>query len=274
MQFFKYQGAGNDFILFDARQAPLSEAFSVAERQWLCNRRFGIGADGLMLLKAHPQYDFEMIYYNADGRLGSMCGNGGRCIVAFAKQLGIERASYRFLASDGPHEATIQEDGEVALSMQTVRQVEALPNGDFVLDTGSPHYICYVEDLDALDIVPHAHSIRYGARFKTAGINVNFLSQQNGKLHIRTYERGVEDETLACGTGVTAAAITLAIQQQIPSGQQFNYQLQAQGGLLSVEGRLTHTPEGFGAKDLWLKGPATLVFQGDVHIPSQGVLNP
>ncbi len=267
MQFFKYQGAGNDFILFDARQYPHIEKLRTSERQRLCDRRFGVGADGLMLLKAHPHYDFEMIYYNADGKLGSMCGNGGRCMVAFAKQLGIKRASYHFLASDGPHEATIQEDGEVSLSMQAVGQIEILPNGDFVLDTGSPHYIRYLAELDSLDIVPQAHSIRYGASFKTAGINVNFIAPSADEIRIRTYERGVEDETLACGTGVTAAAITWAIRQQVPIGQAFSYQLQALGGRLSVKGCLKQAPEGLGAKDLWLKGPATLVFQGDIHIP-------
>lgn len=262
MQFFKYQGAGNDFILFDARQNSAAKALTAKRRQQLCDRRFGIGADGLMLLQQHPDYDFEMVYYNADGHLGSMCGNGGRCIVAFAKYLGVISQNCRFLAADGAHEASIRENGEVALSMQAVAHIEALSASDFVLDTGSPHYIRYVEDVEQIDLLTLAHSIRYNERFKAAGINVNFLSQQNGKLHIRTYERGVEDETLACGTGVTAAAITWAIRQQIPSGQAFHYTLQAQGGQLSVQGLLHSLIAGFRADALWLRGPAELVFEG------------
>lgn len=264
MQFFKYQGAGNDFILFDARHQAVADQLPAEKRQQLCDRRFGIGADGLMLLQQQPNYDFEMVYYNSDGQLGSMCGNGGRCIVAFAHHLGIIGQNCRFLASDGAHEAIIHENGEVSLSMQSVAHIELLAEGDFVLDTGSPHYIRYVESIEKIDLLPLAHSIRYNERFKAAGINVNFLSEQKGQFHIRTYERGVEDETLACGTGVTAAAITWAIRQQIPSGQVFHYALQARGGQLSVEGRLHHLANGFGADALWLRGPAEFVFSGEL----------
>ena len=256
--FSKYEGAGNDFILIDARQQlpfPLNDQ-PLIER--LCDRHFGIGADGLMLLRNKEGYDFEMIYYNSDGQPSSMCGNGGRCIVAFAADLGIKKDIYSFLAVDGPHTASIQPDGNISLGMSDVQHIER--NSDhYVLDTGSPHYIAYVDDASTIDLVPAAKRIRYNDRFAAEGINVNFVNESTGGLDISTYERGVEDETLACGTGVTAAAISLALRNNLAPKQSFDYLVNAKGGKLRVTGKLTSA--GVFTR-LQLIGPATYVYSG------------
>lgn len=262
LTFAKYQGAGNDFILLDARaQLPFAlDNQPLIER--LCDRHFGIGADGLMLLRHKAGYDFEMVYYNSDGRPSSMCGNGGRCIVAFAAALGITQPTYHFLAADGPHEARILEDGNVALGMSDVRQVEQSED-HYVLNTGSPHFVSYVTDALAIDLVPAARAIRYNDRFAKEGINVNFVTETPTGLTICTYERGVEDETLACGTGVTAAAISLAIRNNLAPGNSFNYAISAKGGNLRVTGkRVNHAA----FTNLQLIGPATFVFSGNIAI--------
>lgn len=263
IQFYKYQGAGNDFILIDAREQlpfPLADQVTV-ER--LCDRHFGVGADGLMLLRDHPDFDFEMIYYNSDGRLSSMCGNGGRCIVAFAKKLGIIASSTHFLAVDGPHDATILPDGRVSLGMSEVTGVEASGH-DFILDTGSPHYVRFQETIKDAPLLEIARGIRYGPRFKAEGINVNLVNAPaERQLAIRTYERGVEDETLACGTGITAAAISQAIRDGYrDNGQPFTYQIEAVGGQLTVTGRWLG--DRFG--ELQLIGPAKFVFLGQIPL--------
>lgn len=258
MIFSKYEGAGNDFILIDARKELPFALDNQPLIEQLCDRHFGIGADGLMLLRKRVDYDFEMIYYNSDGRPSSMCGNGGRCIVAFAADLGIVRKNYSFMASDGPHTARILAGGNVSLGMSDVRHTEQ--NADhYILDTGSPHYVTFVEDARAIDLVAAARKIRYNDRFAAEGINVNFVSKTSDGLDICTYERGVENETLACGTGVTAAAISLAIHNRIAPGTTFNYPIRARGGLLSASGKLNK--EGF-FTDLYLIGPATYVFSG------------
>ncbi|RYZ47436.1 MAG: diaminopimelate epimerase, partial [Chitinophagaceae bacterium] len=204
--FFKYQGTGNDFIIFDNRDGNLT--LSREQVALLCNRRFGIGADGLMLLNTHPDFDFEMKYYNADGGESTMCGNGGRCLVKFAADCGILREEYRFLAIDGEHLARIASNGNVALKMNDVASVQ---NGDdhFVLNTGSPHYVSQVKNVMALDVVKQGRAVRYSNAFAKEGINVNFVEKTGNAegIIVRTYERGVEDETFSCGTGVTAAAI-------------------------------------------------------------------
>lgn len=263
LHFHKYEGAGNDFVLIDAREKlpfALDDQPTIAK---LCDRHFGIGADGLMLLKSHPYYDFEMIYYNADGHPSSMCGNGGRCIVAFAQKLGIIENKCRFIAVDGPHEASLLENGNVSLGMSEVREIEQ-NNSDFVLNTGSPHFVRFQEEVGAAPLLDIAKSIRYGERFKAVGINVNLVKQdETGTLIIRTYERGVEDETLACGTGITAAAISQAIRDGFQANKKpFTYQVQAIGGQLSVSGRWLG--DRFGA--LELTGPATYVFSGQISI--------
>ncbi len=174
----------------------------------MCDRRFGIGADGLMLLNEKTGYDFEMIYYNSDGKEGSMCGNGGRCMVKFAYHLGIHRNTYNFTAVDGSHVAEIDTDGIVSLKMKDVTKVRKF-HGDFILDTGSPHYVKMVTDVMNIDVYKKGHDIRHSKEFEEEGINVNFVEQMADvdKIIVRTYERGVEDETYSCGTGVTAAAL-------------------------------------------------------------------
>ena len=220
----------------------------------ICHRRFGVGADGIMILEDHPTSDFNMIYYNADGRPSSMCGNGGRCLVAFAERMGVFKDRCTFMAADGLHEAIIK-DNWIELKMIDVADVEHSGN-DCILDTGSPHYITACPTLDTLDIMPTAHAIRYNDRFAEEGINVNFLQEIDGGIRIRTYERGVEDETWACGTGAAAAAIAYANQNNL-SGS-IEIPVKVQGGQLSVKLRKSEN----GYEDVWLCGPAAFVFAG------------
>src|SRR5690606_35966393 len=209
IQFYKYQGAGNDFIIVDNRNSQFIDS-SPGRIAKLCNRRFGIGADGFMLLQHSNEADFEMVYHNADGNLGSMCGNGGRCMVAFAKKMGVINNSTDFLAVDGMHSATINDLGDwVSLKMQDVNQINRDGN-DYVLDTGSPHYVKIVSDLQELNVSHEGAFIRNSEKYHTQGINVNFACPENDGYFVRTFERGVEDETLACGTGVTAVALAMA----------------------------------------------------------------
>ncbi|GAB5554225.1 MAG: diaminopimelate epimerase [Saprospiraceae bacterium] len=254
--FYKYQGAGNDFVILDQRSTTYLHHDQQALIERICDRKFGIGADGLMLLENDPNYDFRMVYFNADGKEGSMCGNGGRCIVAFAHHLGVISEHCSFIAVDGPHEAFVKAANYVELKMQDVDQLER--GADFfVLDTGSPHYIEFVEQIDQLPVVEKGRAIRYSERFKSEGINVNFVAVNDPQsLSIATYERGVEDETLACGTGVTAAAIAHHLQ----SGQKGanTISLKAKGGQLEV--RLEEKEQKF--TNIWLCGPAEKVFRG------------
>ena len=253
--FFKYQGTGNDFVIIDNRKNifPRRNTELVGR---LCNRRFGIGADGLILLQEHNGFDFEMIYYNSDGRVSSMCGNGGRCISAFAKKLGIIKQHCRFLAIDGEHEAEVTANDWVELKMKDVTFGE---RGEdyFVLDTGSPHYVVFVEDLDDINIVENGKAIRYSAAYKKEGINVNFVEKTKEGILVATYERGVEDETLSCGTGVTACAIAYYMRQ--PLDERTNVPVTTKGGNLQVRFKLSETD---GVSDVWLCGKAILVFEG------------
>ncbi len=255
LHFYKYQGTGNDFVIADNRKSEYS-GLTTDQIRRLCDRRFGIGADGLMLLNHKEEYDFEMKYYNADGREGSMCGNGGRCIVKFAWHLGIHRDVYRFLASDGDHEAEIDMDGIVSLRMKDVDRVHKI-HGDFVLNTGSPHYVKLVNDVMELDVYKKGRDIRYSKDYEQEGINVNFVEQGEGvdKIMVRTYERGVEDETYSCGTGVTAAAIVCYHNEN-----GFNeVEVKTLGGTLSVEyDRLDEEKY----INIWLSGPAEKVYEG------------
>lgn len=259
LYFHKYHGAGNDFILFDDRNGDLLSTLNQPRIAALCARHFGIGADGLMLLRSHPDYDFEMVYYNSDGAPSSMCGNGGRCIVRFAHDLGIVREEYRFLAVDGPHRAKILPDGNVSLEMNNVTRIDSPRAEAFVLDTGSPHYIAFVADAELVDIVREGRAVRQSPPYAAEGINVNFVSGDVNGLSIATYERGVEDETLACGTGVTAAAIAAVHRMRAPQGD-FRIPVRAKGGLLAVSG--THANGRY--SNLWLEGPAVRVFGGEV----------
>ena len=256
--FTKYQGTGNDFILIDNRKNLLQ--LNTEQIAFLCNRYFGIGADGLMLLELEPEVDFKMIYFNADGNQSSMCGNGGRCITAFAKQLGIINDKAKFMAIDGLHESTIDDQNTVALKMKDVKSIEH--NKDyFFLDTGSPHYVEIVENIQNVDVYHKGQSIRNNQRFKEEGTNVNFIEKIEDHLFVRTYERGVENETLSCGTGVTAAAL-VAATLGIATNKN-NCLIQTKGGPLEVsfEKVLENT-----FYNIWLKGPATKVFEGTVDL--------
>lgn len=258
LHFYKYQGTGNDFILADNRQ----NEYVLTQQQIhkLCDRRFGIGADGLMLLQNKEGFDFEMKYYNADGKEGSMCGNGGRCMVKFAYHLGIHREVYRFLASDGVHEAEIDIDGIVSLKMKDVSVIKKF-RGDYLLNTGSPHYIKLVTDVMHLDVYKKGYEIRHSKDFEEEGINVNFVEQsvEPDKIIVRTFERGVEDETYSCGTGVTAAALVCYHNEN-----GFNdVEVQTLGGHLSVEFDRVDVDR---FENIWLCGPAEKVFQGHVEI--------
>ena len=257
--FFKYQGAGNDFILIDNRSLAFS---SLTEKQinTLCNRRFGIGADGLMLLQDHTSYDFEMHYYNADGRLGSMCGNGGRCIVAFAKALGIVDRETNFLAVDGAHYAKIAESGNwIELQMIDVQEIQKDERA-FVLNTGSPHYVLEVQDLLELDVFAEGKKIRNNDTYREKGINVNFVEDKGNHLFIRTFERGVEDETYACGTGVTAVALAKA--HELQQTGHFSRDIKVLGGDMRVE----YDYDGQAFRNIFLCGPAELVFTGQIKL--------
>ncbi len=257
LHFFKYQGTGNDFVLLDNRQKSIQLQSEHIQR--LCNRHFGIGADGLMLLENETGYDFKMVYYNSDGNESSMCGNGGRCITAFANHLGLISNPTKFLAIDGAHEATITNQ-HVALKMQDVKMVEV--GADFFyLNTGSPHYVKLVEDLKHYPVEKEGRAIRYNHRFAQEGTNVNFIEKNGDNLLVRTYERGVEGETLSCGTGVTAAALVAALTGIANS--KHHCQIETLGGLLTVKFNkvLDHT-----FYNIWLEGAATLVFEGDITL--------
>lgn len=253
VSFYKYQGTGNDFIFIDNRENIFGNPDTELVKHW-CDRRFGIGADGLILLQKREGYDFEMVYFNADGRESTMCGNGGRCIAAFAAHLGLITNECHFLAIDGPHDARLRSDGWVELKMMDVAEIES-GEDYYLLNTGSPHYVIFVEDVDDINVVENGQAIRYSERFRKEGVNVNFVEQTKGGLIVATYERGVEDETLSCGTGVTAAAIA----RQLKTGIQAEVPIQAKGGKLLVRVE-TNAEKQF--HNIWLCGPAELVFQG------------
>ena len=255
-KFSKYQGTGNDFILFDNRDGKIDHKNTQWIRQ-ICDRRFGIGADGVMLLENEAGCDFRMVYFNSDGNESSMCGNGGRCIVNYARQLGIIRDTYTFLAIDGLHEAYVKNE-IVYLKMQDVLSVTKTDD-HYDLNTGSPHYVTEVDDVQAVDVKNTGASIRYSEAYAAKGTNVNFLDRKNTIFHIRTYERGVEDETLSCGTGVTAASIVAGLLSGFADGQHA-VELETMGGKLQVQ----YEKNGSQFTNVWLIGPGTLVFNGEI----------
>ncbi|MCF6130794.1 diaminopimelate epimerase [Flavobacterium wongokense] len=255
--FYKYQGTGNDFIFIDNRLNvfPKNNTKLIGH---LCDRRFGIGADGLILLENSKDSDFNMVYYNSDGNQSSMCGNGGRCIVAFAKNLNLISDETTFRATDGLHYASILGNGDISLQMKDVSEVKI--ETDYVfLNTGSPHHVMLVKDLDNYDVKSIGAAIRYSDLYGKAGSNVNFVKQlSSDHFRLRTYERGVEDETLSCGTGATAAAIATNVLGKTNSHV---IQLDVEGGKLEVS---------FDKVDdryinVFLKGPATFVFEGEIE---------
>ncbi len=255
LKFYKYQGTGNDFVMIDNQTNHFKYDTKLINR--LCDRKFGIGADGLICLESSTEshVDFKMVYFNADGKESSMCGNGGRCIVAFAKFLNLIENKCVFEAIDGLHEAFIDADMNVELRMKDVSDIGHF-NESLVLDTGSPHLIKTVDDLRNLNVKEEGSKIRYSEHFKRDGINVNFIQLKDQKLYIRTYERGVEDETLSCGTGVTAAALA-SFEHQIVKANPIH--LKTQGGDLKVKFDKAEV----GYKNIWLIGPTQQVFKGE-----------
>jgi diaminopimelate epimerase len=262
ISFFKYQGTGNDFIMIDDREKtfPADNKKIIAQ---LCHRRFGIGADGLILLQKDETNSFYMQYFNSDGSESTMCGNGGRCISKFAFDLGIVENEFLFTAIDGPHKAIIREHSIVSLQMKNVDDVSVEANSTYVLNTGSPHYVKFInESITAIEVLEEARKIRYSERFAKEGINVNFVQiMDDGSLAVRTYERGVEDETYSCGTGVTASAIAHGFLHPREFAPHV-VRLGTPGGALRVAYE-KHENE---ITDVWLEGPASFVFHGMVDV--------
>ena len=257
LQFYKYQGTGNDFVMIDNRSLffPKNDVQLINK---LCDRRFGIGADGLILLEPSEKEDFTMVYFNADGNEGSMCGNGGRCLVAFAKQLNVIENETTFDAVDGLHYATV-DNGIVSLKMIDVQEISSNKSNVF-LNTGSPHHIQFCKNVSAIDVKQLGAEIRYGAPYFEEGTNVNFAEQvSENSFKVRTYERGVEDETLACGTGVTAVAIAANNANKTTNN---TIQLEVLGGNLEV----SFDRNGSAYTNVFLKGPAEFVFEGIILI--------
>jgi diaminopimelate epimerase len=256
--FSKYHGSGNDFVMIDNRKQFFDKEDNTLIASF-CERRTGIGADGLLLLESRAGYDFEMIYYNSDGNTSTMCGNGGRCIVNFSRQLGITGTKANFLAIDSPHEA-VSKGSHVKLKMKEVPEIEYTGDAYF-LDTGSPHYVKFVNGLALYDVYKEGQEIRNSPRFLAKGTNVNFVEREHGRLFVRTYERGVEDETLACGTGVTASALVAAMNGYCEKPG--ICEVKTSGGNLKVY--FKH--QGGGSfTDIWLEGPALRVYDGEVEI--------
>ena len=258
VNFYKYQGTGNDFIVIDNRVNTIE--LSKQQINKMCRRNFGIGADGLMFLNKNAAYDFEMKYYNADGNEGSMCGNGGRCIVQFAYDLGLQKREYNFIAFDGEHKATFEDNSWVDLKMNDVKHVETTALSDYILNTGSPHFVKPVSNVWNYPVVKEGREIRYSSAFEKEGINVNFVeADEDEYISVRTYERGVENETMSCGTGVTASALMYA-----HNDNGFNrVEVKTPGGKLAVEFNKI-SDELF--EDIWLCGPAAFVFKGEIKV--------
>jgi diaminopimelate epimerase len=254
--FNKYQGAGNDFIIIDNRSNKINPSDSKLINR-LCDRRFGIGADGLILISLFKDADYEMKYFNSDGKLGSMCGNGGRCAAHFALKHGIASKKQRFLAFDGIHKAEVNGDN-VHLQMADINEF-GLIDGNFSINTGSPHYMIFSEDIDRINVNEKGKELRWSPKFAPSGTNVNFVQVIDDGLYIRTFERGVEEETLACGTGVTASAIASVMAGHYDSEK---VKVRAKGGNLEVEFKIKKNK----VTDVWLTGPATYVFEGCVEI--------
>jgi diaminopimelate epimerase len=255
--FFKYQACGNDFIMIDNRNASF-DANNDAVISKMCQRHFGIGADGLILLEEEAPESYRMRYYNADGKEGSMCGNGGRTFVAFCKSLGLVDNKMHFKAIDGMHNGEILVHKHpyylIALGMQNCTAKTA----EFI-NTGSPHHIAEVKNLEDYDVFKHGEEIRYSAKYPE-GVNVNFTEKKGDSIHVRTYERGVEDETLACGTGVTAVALSYAIKEKKEG--QLHYQIHTKGGILEIDFKKDNNI----FEKIILTAEARFVFEGDFSL--------
>ena len=257
LKFSKYQGTGNDFVMLNEVDL-FGNDLSISQIQKLCDRRFGIGADGLIIIRKDKLLDFYVDYYNADGSQ-SFCGNGARCSVKFAKELGLVDKNCQFSAIDGPHEAEIIDSGEIRLFMSPVASLEFRSDESVVLNTGSPHLVCFVDIVDSVNIIEYGRKIRYSPEFEKTGINVNIAQKTDDKIIVRTYERGVEDETLSCGTGVTAVALAAAKQTKANSGCTV---IETKGGLLKVHWKKQRV----GFDSIYLEGPAEKVYDGRIEL--------
>jgi diaminopimelate epimerase len=258
--FNKYQGTGNDFIIIDNRKGIINPSDTKLINK-LCDRRFGIGADGLILISSNDKYDFEMKYFNSDGKIGSMCGNGGRCTADFAFRSGIAGKNQKFLAFDGLHEAEIRND-KVRLQMSDVKVISKV-NGNYFINTGSPHYVLFVKSAGETDVFNEGKRLRWSDDFKPTGTNVNFVEITDKGIFVRTFERGVEEETLSCGTGVTASAIASVLSGHFDTKV---INVKTLGGNLSVELKANKEI----ITDIWLSGPATFVFEGMIEVSGVG----
>ncbi len=256
INFVKYQGTGNDFVMIDNRKGQVH--LSVEQIGHLCDRKKGIGADGVILIQEHPELDFEMVYYNSDGSQ-SMCGNGSRCAVRFAHELGmIQGSNTKFLSTDGVHEAML-EGPIVHLHLKDVNETKRISHDELFIDTGSPHHIRFVENAEACNVFEEGRSIRHLPAYAPGGTNVNFVELlDDSTIFVRTYERGVEDETLSCGTGVTAASIA-ATTRNLKSP----VNIKTLGGDLKVS--FDHGNNGH-FSNVFLIGPAEKVFEGSIHL--------
>lgn len=257
LKFSKYHGAGNDFVIIDNRNESFPKSAKLINQ--LCNRHFGIGADGLMLLESSTDADFHMRYYNSDGNESTMCGNGGRCITLYAKNIGLIKSTTHFIGIDGKHEANINAENIINLKMQNVSEVE-IGNDYYFLNTGSPHFVKFVDDVQEIDVFNQGKQIRNSFNLKGGGTNVNFIDYNNGIINIRTFERGVENETLACGTGTVASTIAYYLKTKDFKPE---YSIQTQGGTLFVKfNKLSDNS----FTEIWLKGPAVHIFDGEIDI--------
>ncbi len=260
LKFSKYHGTGNDFILIDNREMDIT--LSGGQIAFLCDRHFGIGADGLMFLQPSDKGDFEMRYYNSDGGEGTMCGNGGRCMTAFARSLGLIDRQARFLAIDGEHESTVLSGSGneifVSLKMQDIDGAE-VKDGNYIINSGSPHFVKFVANIDEIDPYAEGKKIRWGKEFQPDGINVNFVEIKNDHIIVRTFERGVENITLSCGTGSIAASVATSLTTGSATGK---VEIKTLGGDLTV--RFTRNGDIF--TDIFLEGPAVKVFEGVINL--------
>lgn len=257
ISFSKYQGTGNDFVMIDNRNNEYDN-LSIKQIQLICDRKFGVGADGLIKLNLKAGFDFEMDYYNSDGSK-SFCGNGARCTTAFAHQLGLRSDEFLFDAIDGEHKSSIDTNGIVSLRMNDVSSIDNV-DADYYTHTGSPHYVRFVQGIESYHVYSEGKTVRYSDRYKTDGVNVNFIEQKDRFYFVRTYERGVEDETLSCGTGVTACALVIAQKNGIIAP--FEIPIKTLGGDLSVKANRENDLY----TDIYLIGPAKFVFHGEIHV--------
>lgn len=255
--FNKYEGAGNDFVIIKNSPSLVDHSDTLLIKK-LCDRHFGIGADGLMLIEEYEGFDFRMYYFNSDGSPGAMCGNGARCSAHFTMRHMTGFRDLTFMADDGRHTAKPAVDGKVEISITDVSNIRYAPDG-ILVNTGVPHLVVFTEDNSKTDMVSFGRALRWSPAYAPEGVNVNLVSLFNGKLHVRTYERGVEDETLACGTGITASAIAAAYTGKIVTCET---DVVARGGTVSVRFQLQDKS----ARNIFLTGPATFVFSGEIEI--------